>query len=261
MAQPSATATSSSRPPLERANTPEATLLLPSKGCKRTKTVAVLGAAYGGTRAANILAQGLPEGWRVVIVDRNSHMNHLYVLPRYGVVPGHEHKAFIPLRNIFYNNSPTPAPESHPHRVVHAQITKLTPHSVELSHPINGVTEAPIDVDGVPVADSNAPDGHHTLRFDYAVYALGSRLPAPIDIWDASQHSSPSKEAPESATPVPVAQKPRLPVFKKQGTKDEAVEWLKRCQERVASARSVLIVGGGALGIRMPTFTTLSIRQ
>jgi NADH dehydrogenase FAD-containing subunit len=123
------------------------------------------------------------------------------------------------------------------------------------------VTEAPIDVDGVPVADSNAPDGHHTLRFDYAVYALGSRLPAPIDIWDASQHSSPSKEAPESATPVPVAQKPRLPVFKKQGTKDEAVEWLKRCQERVASARSVLIVGGGALGIRMPTFTTLSIRQ
>ncbi|EEB87639.1 hypothetical protein MPER_14950, partial [Moniliophthora perniciosa FA553] len=39
------------------------------------KTVAVLGASYGGNRAAQILAAGLPEGWRIVLVDRNTHFN------------------------------------------------------------------------------------------------------------------------------------------------------------------------------------------
>ncbi|KAJ8092037.1 cytochrome b [Marasmius tenuissimus] len=38
------------------------------------KTVAVLGAAYGGNRAAQILAAGLPEGWRIVLVDRNTRL-------------------------------------------------------------------------------------------------------------------------------------------------------------------------------------------
>ena len=39
------------------------------------KTVVVLGASYGGARAARLLSQSLPEGWRVVVIDRNSHMN------------------------------------------------------------------------------------------------------------------------------------------------------------------------------------------
>ena len=40
-----------------------------------TKTVVVLGASYGGARAARLLSQSLPAGWRVVVIDRNSHMN------------------------------------------------------------------------------------------------------------------------------------------------------------------------------------------
>jgi chemotaxis response regulator CheB len=42
---------------------------------RSTKTVVVLGASYGGARAGRVLSQGLPEGWRVVVIDRNSHMN------------------------------------------------------------------------------------------------------------------------------------------------------------------------------------------
>lgn len=38
----------------------------------KTKTVAVLGGSYGGYRAATLLGQELPQGWRVVMVDRNS---------------------------------------------------------------------------------------------------------------------------------------------------------------------------------------------
>ncbi|KAG2135032.1 hypothetical protein BD769DRAFT_1664978 [Suillus cothurnatus] len=36
------------------------------------RTVIVLGGSYGGSRAAQVLAEGLPQGWRVVLVDTNS---------------------------------------------------------------------------------------------------------------------------------------------------------------------------------------------
>lgn len=39
------------------------------------KTVVVMGASYGGARAAKLLSQGLPPDWRLVVIDRNSHMN------------------------------------------------------------------------------------------------------------------------------------------------------------------------------------------
>lgn len=39
------------------------------------KTVLILGVSYGGGHAAKLLASQLPEGWRVVAIDRNSHMN------------------------------------------------------------------------------------------------------------------------------------------------------------------------------------------
>lgn len=39
------------------------------------KTVLVLGASYGGARAARVLADSLPDDWRVVVLERNSHMN------------------------------------------------------------------------------------------------------------------------------------------------------------------------------------------
>ncbi len=113
------------------------------------KTAIVLGAAYGGerlpflhvffvkfgcytilligSRAAQILAAGIPKDWKILLIDRNSCVNILlklpdfsrmapidmqivrlsrpstrptliskidvYVLPRFSVLPGHEHKA------------------------------------------------------------------------------------------------------------------------------------------------------------------------
>lgn len=35
-----------------------------------------------------------------MLVERNSHFTHLFAFPRYGVVPGLEHQAFIPYDNI-----------------------------------------------------------------------------------------------------------------------------------------------------------------
>lgn len=37
---------------------------------------------------------------------------------------------------------------------------------------------------------------------------------------------------------------------KRTGSKREGVEWLKRGQKKIKDSESVLIIGGGALGIR-----------
>ncbi|PSR71374.1 hypothetical protein PHLCEN_2v12750 [Hermanssonia centrifuga] len=67
------------------------------------------------------------------------------------------------------------------------------------------------------------------LDFDYLVYALGSHLPQPIDLW-AKEGSA---------------------IY--GGTKSEGVDWMKRAQTRIEQAPSVLVVGGGALGIQYAT--------
>ncbi|KAI8977726.1 FAD/NAD-P-binding domain-containing protein [Trametes punicea] len=192
------------------------------------KTVAVLGASYGGARAAHLLAHGLPQHWRVVLIDRNSHMNHLYVLPRYAVLPGHEHKAFIPYDNVFLPPalSDAPSPNMPPskdlsrHVRLHANVLALREHDLTLdkSFPEHGIFD-------------------RTLRFEFLVYALGSHLPSPINLW------GPVADEVDKDGVVDVV----------RGTKEGGVAWLKRFQKRVERASSVLVVGGGALGIQYAT--------
>ncbi|KAG6884057.1 hypothetical protein C0993_001791 [Termitomyces sp. T159_Od127] len=177
------------------------------------KTVVVLGAAYGGCRAAQILAGGLPEGWRVLLVDRNSHMNNVYIFPRVSVLPGHEHKAFIPLSKVFLSDNPS-------HRCLHATVTSIRTDSVTLSR-------------AFPEHGLPSP----TVPYDYMIYALGSVLPAPLDLWRADPAS-------------------KLPLY--HGTKPQGIAWMKQHQEIVKDAQSVLVVGGGALGIRTSPQTLLA---
>ena len=66
--------------------------------------------------------------------------------------------------------------------------------------------------------DDDNEQGTETIRFRYLVYATGSRLPHPLI---------------------------RLPKKKM-----EAKDWLKENQRVVREATRVLVVGGGALGIR-----------
>ncbi|KAJ7855828.1 hypothetical protein B0H13DRAFT_1727879 [Mycena leptocephala] len=191
-----------------------------------SKTVVVLGASYGGARAAQVIAAGLPEGWRLVLIDRNSHLNHVYILPRLAVLPGHEHKAFIPYENIF-----NLGPSTNRCTFIQATILALTPHSITLSR---AVPELGVGGDGV-------------LAFDYAVYALGSRLPEPLDLWDTSNSSSACTSNLDANA---INGKPAILHAPYGGTKLEGIAWLKRKQRVVEEAASVLVVGGGALGIQ-----------
>ncbi|KAF7799136.1 hypothetical protein EIP86_010367 [Pleurotus ostreatoroseus] len=170
-------------------------------------------------RAAKILAQELPKDWRVVVVDRNTHFNHLYVLPRVAVLPQHAYKAFIPYTSIFQGlTEPKPEDPQKSPRVVllQAQVTGLSPHSVTLSKafPKYGI-ETPV------------------LNFDYAIYSLGSHLPAPINIWGPSTDG---KDLADSS-----------------GSKREGITWLAKFHSVIEKAPSVLVVGGGALGIQYAT--------
>ncbi|KII84921.1 hypothetical protein PLICRDRAFT_117059 [Plicaturopsis crispa FD-325 SS-3] len=200
----------------------------PAPAQDSTKTVVVLGASTGGYRAAHLIAEGLPEGWRVIVIERNSHNNHLYILPRLGVLPGHEYKAFIPYTNIFSPSSTSNSAlndPTRPHLKLHATITSLTPHTVTLSRafPEHGIPE-------------------REVRFEYAVYALGARLPAPIDLWGAPPACEGFKEALTGHAKHPYG-----------GTKPEGIAWLQKHQAAVQAARSVLVVGGGALGVQYAT--------
>lgn len=47
------------------------------------------------------MANKLPPSHRVILIERNSHFNHLYAFPRFSVLPGHAHKAYVPFSHIF----------------------------------------------------------------------------------------------------------------------------------------------------------------
>ncbi|KAI9035589.1 NAD(P)/FAD-dependent oxidoreductase [Aspergillus affinis] len=65
---------------------------------ERHRTIVIVGASFAGYYAARFLALGLSpySRYRVVIIEPNSHFQFSWVLPRYCVASGHEHKAFIP---------------------------------------------------------------------------------------------------------------------------------------------------------------------
>jgi len=62
------------------------------------QNIVVIGASFAGYFAASRIARFLPSGdtHRVVVIEPNSHFQFTWVLPRFCVVGGHEHKAFIP---------------------------------------------------------------------------------------------------------------------------------------------------------------------
>ncbi|KAL1704895.1 hypothetical protein EV121DRAFT_204690 [Schizophyllum commune] len=184
------------------------------------RNIVVLGAAYGGQSAAKVLAEGvskLPGNWRVVAIDRNSHLNHVYAFPRFAVVGGHEHQAFIR-----YDGMVPPDVSSRLLNLT-AQAQSLSPHAVTLDRafPEHGIPTPKLD-------------------FEYAIYALGSTLPAPVNLW------GPRLDAKMRADPDMVE---TLQV----GSKASGIAWLKAAQKVIRETRSVLVVGGGALGIQFAT--------
>lgn len=75
-----------------------------------------------------------------------------------------------------------------------------------------------------------------TVYFDYCIYALGSGMPDPVNVW--SEHPN---------MPQDIVHDHRE---RGLGTKRGGIRWMQRKAEHLRRAQRIVIVGGGALGIR-----------
>lgn len=89
--------------------------------------VVVLGGSYAGVELCRRLTESLPTGYRVVLIEKNSHFNYTFNFPRYSVLKGHERRAFIPYDGICRH-----APAGIFQRVCDTA-TMVTEHSVHLA--------------------------------------------------------------------------------------------------------------------------------
>lgn len=117
----------------------------------------------------------------------------------------------IPYTKVFLQDPPKPE-----HVFLRAQVTSIKPNHITL---LKSFPEP-----GIPTPD---------IAFDYAIYALGSHLPPPLNLWESS---TPEKEA-EATSPY-------------GGLKSEGCAWFEEKQKIIEAAPTILVVGGGALGIR-----------
>lgn len=132
----------------------------------------------------------------------------VYVFPRVAVLPDHEHKVFIPNTNLFTPEGEKERSATCPHLLIHGTVTAVDRTSVSYT---------------VQKNDGETSPTEHSINYDYLIYALGARLPDPINIFSRGKNF---------------------------GTKPEGIKWMKDAQKRVKEAKSVLVVGGGALGVR-----------
>ncbi|KAL4751797.1 hypothetical protein BDW72DRAFT_212564 [Aspergillus terricola var. indicus] len=94
---------------------------------ENAKNVVIIGGSYAGIHLARRLSETLPTGYKAVLIERNSHFNHLYAFPRFSVVPGYEHAAFVP-----YDGIPSFGPRGIL-RHVRDSVSSLTPKQVRLA--------------------------------------------------------------------------------------------------------------------------------
>lgn len=66
----------------------------------QTKNVIVIGGSFTGYYVAKRLTETLPSGYRVVLIEKNSHFNYVFAFPRFSAIRGYERYAFIPYTGL-----------------------------------------------------------------------------------------------------------------------------------------------------------------
>jgi NADH dehydrogenase FAD-containing subunit len=65
------------------------------------KDIVVLGGSFTGIQLVRRLQESVPTGYRVTLIERNSHFHYLFNFPRYSVMTGgRERYAFVPFDGI-----------------------------------------------------------------------------------------------------------------------------------------------------------------
>lgn len=90
------------------------------------RNIVVIGGSFTGLHLAKRLTQTIPSGYRVVLVEKNSHFNYTFNFPRYSVLQGHEQKAFVP-----YDGWVKAAPKGSI-KIIHQRVLGVSPSNVRL---------------------------------------------------------------------------------------------------------------------------------
>ena len=97
-----------------------------------------------------------------------------------------------------------------------------------------------------PIGANGFSASTEVVYFDYLVYALGSHLPPPINLWSTVQRSKAQTNGAQQLG----ASLNELSMPQTKGSKAEGVKWLRDAQDKIRDAESVLVIGAGALGVR-----------
>ncbi|KAI9901947.1 hypothetical protein N3K66_003764 [Trichothecium roseum] len=125
-----------------------------SSPVSQTKNIVIVGGNFAGHYVARSLLRHLPRRspLRVIVVEPSSHFHFTWVFPRYSVLPGHEHKAFIPYDAFLSRHSSSSSSSSSPAlRWIRDWATEITPKHVVLK-------------------------GGEQIPYEYLVVATGSRV-------------------------------------------------------------------------------------
>jgi NADH dehydrogenase FAD-containing subunit len=60
------------------------------------KHIVVIGGSFAGLQLVKRLTQTIPSGYKIIWIEKNSHLNYVFAFPRFSVVAGLEERAFIP---------------------------------------------------------------------------------------------------------------------------------------------------------------------
>ncbi|KAJ7781085.1 FAD/NAD-P-binding domain-containing protein [Mycena metata] len=88
--------------------------------------ILVIGGSYVGMKFIDTIAPQVAETHNTVLVEKNSHFEHIFAFPRFSVVPSPSEKAFIPYTNAFHAAPPGST------SVVHAAVSQILPDKVVL---------------------------------------------------------------------------------------------------------------------------------
>ncbi|KAF9022734.1 FAD/NAD(P)-binding domain-containing protein [Hymenopellis radicata] len=91
------------------------------------KNMVVVGGSYVGGKAVEDLVTAFGDKHNIVLVEKNSHFQHLFAFPRISVVPGFERKAFVPF------GFPSSADGTSGPQLIRGAAERITPTSIVLA--------------------------------------------------------------------------------------------------------------------------------
>ncbi|KAF7907833.1 hypothetical protein EAE99_011903 [Botrytis elliptica] len=112
------------------------------------KNIVIIGGSFSGMQLARLLSTSMPTGYKVTLVEQNTHMHYCFAFPRFSVLSGHDHKAFIPYEGLL-RRAPKGAIS-----IVHEKAVNIHKDHIELA-------------------------SNEKLSYEYLVIATGVSQPAP----------------------------------------------------------------------------------